>query len=44
MVGSDRGGEAAAIHFSFIASCQMNNVEPFAYLVDVLGRLPQTPR
>jgi len=43
MVGSDRGGEAAAIHFSFIASCQMNNVEPFAYLVDVLGRLPHTP-
>lgn len=44
MVGSDRGGEAAAIHFSFIASCQMNNVEPFAYLVDVLRRLPTTPR
>ena len=44
MVGSDRGGEAAAIHFSFIASCQMNNVEPFTYLVDVLRRLPHTPR
>jgi len=44
MVGSDRGGEAAAIHFSFIASCQMNNVEPFAYLVDILRRLPDTPR
>ena len=44
MVGSDRGGEAAAIHFSFIASCKMNNVEPFAYLVDVLRRLPTTPR
>ncbi len=44
MVGSDRGGEAAAIHFSFIASCKMNNVEPFAYLVDVLRRLPDTPR
>jgi len=44
MVGSDRGGEAAAIHFSFIASCKMNNVEPFAYLVDILRRLPNTPR
>ena len=44
MVGSDRGGEAAAIHFSFIASCKMNNVEPFTYLVDVLRRLPNTPR
>jgi hypothetical protein len=31
MVGSDRGGEAAAIHFSFIASCKMNNVESFTY-------------
>jgi hypothetical protein len=44
MVGSDRGGEAAAIHFSFISSCKMNNVEPFTYLVDVLRRLPDTPR
>jgi hypothetical protein len=44
MVGSDRGGEAAAIHFSFISSCKMNQVEPFAYLVDVLRRLPDTPR
>ncbi len=44
MVGSDRGGEAAAIHFSFIASCKMNNIEPFAYLVDILRRLPDTPR
>jgi hypothetical protein len=44
MVGSDRGGEAAAIHFSFIASCKINQVEPFTYLVDVLGRLPNTPR
>jgi hypothetical protein len=44
MVGSDRGGEAAAIHFSFIASCKMNQVEPFTYLVDVLRRLPTTPR
>jgi hypothetical protein len=29
---------------SSIASCKMNNVEPFAYLVDVLRRLPTTPR
>lgn len=39
-VGSERGGRAAATHFSFIASCKMNGVEPFAYLVDVLNRLP----
>ena len=43
MVGSERGGRAAATHFSIIASCKMNAVEPFAYLVDVLDRLPKTP-
>jgi hypothetical protein len=42
-VGSERGGHAAATHFSFIASCKRNAVEPFAYLVDVLTRLPLTP-
>jgi hypothetical protein len=41
-VGSERGGHAAAIHFSMIASCKMNGIEPFAYLVDVLERLPAT--
>jgi hypothetical protein len=42
-VGSERGGRAAATHFSFIASCKMNGLEPFEYLVDVLNRLPTTP-
>lgn len=44
MVGSPRGGRAAAVHFSFISSCKMNRVEPFGYLVDVLERLPLTPK
>jgi transposase len=39
-LGSDRGGRAAAIHFSLIASCLRNGVEPFAYLRDLLTRLP----
>jgi len=39
-LGSDRGGRAAAIHFSLIASCLRNNAEPFAYLRDLLTRLP----
>jgi transposase len=39
-LGNDRGGRAAAIHFSLIASCLRNNVEPFAYLRDLLTRLP----
>jgi hypothetical protein len=39
-LGSDRGGRAAAAHFSLIASCVRNNVEPFAYLRNLLTRLP----
>jgi hypothetical protein len=42
-VGSERGGHAAAIHFSLIASCKMNGIDPFAYLVDVIPRIPLTP-
>ena len=42
-VGSERGGHAAAIHFSLIASCKMNGIDPFAYLVDILPRLATTP-
>jgi hypothetical protein len=42
-VGSERGGHAAAIHFSLIASCKMNGIAPFAYLVDILPGLPSTP-
>jgi len=42
-VGSERGGHAAAIHFSLIASCKMNGLDPFAYLVDILPRIATTP-
>jgi transposase len=38
--GSDRGGHAAAVHFSLIASCHRNSVDPFVYLRDILTRLP----
>ena len=37
---SERGGRAAAIHFSFVASCRRQNLDPFAYLRDVFTRLP----
>ena len=37
---SERGGRAAAIHFSFVASCRRHNLDPFAYFRDVLTRLP----
>jgi hypothetical protein len=38
--GSDRGGRAAAIHFSLRASCKRHGHDPWAYLRDVLTRLP----
>ena len=38
--GSDRGGHAAAVHFSLLASCKRHGHDPFVYLRDVLTRLP----
>jgi transposase len=42
-VGSPRGGRTAAVLFSLTSSCQRLDVEPWAYLRDVLTRLPATP-
>ena len=42
-VGSDRGGHAAAVAYSLIQTCKLHNIEPFAYLSDVLRRLPSYP-
>lgn len=38
--GSERGGKAAANWMSIIGTCKRAGVEPFAYLSDVLRRLP----
>ena len=38
-----RGGQTAAVLFSFTSTCQRLGVEPWAYLRDVLTRLPATP-
>jgi transposase-like protein len=38
--GSDRGGRAAAIHFSLLASCKRHGHDPWVYLRDVRTRLP----
>lgn len=38
--GSEGGAEAAAVHFSIVASCMLAGIDPFAYLRDVLHRLP----
>ena len=38
-IGSPRGGQTAAILFSVLASCKRHEVEPWAYLRNVLQRL-----
>jgi hypothetical protein len=35
-VGSNTGGQTAAILFSFTSTCRRLNLDPFAYLRDVL--------
>jgi len=41
--GSPRGGERAAVIYSLITTCKLLGIEPFAYLRDVLERLPTHP-
>lgn len=38
-LGSDRGGKTMAILRSFVTSCELNKVDPFAWFRDVLGRI-----
>jgi hypothetical protein len=39
-VGSPHGGQTAAVLASFTSTCQRLRIEPWAYLQDVLTRLP----
>jgi transposase len=41
--GSDRGGQRAAIMYSLITSAKMNDVDPQAWLADVLARIAGHP-
>jgi transposase len=38
--GSERGARAACVYFTLAASCRRNGKEPFAYLRDILARMP----
>ena len=38
-VGSDRGGKTMAVLRSFVASCELAKVGPFAWFQDVLSRI-----
>lgn len=42
-VGSDQGGHTAAVLFSFTATCKHLGLDTFAYVRDVLTRLPTQP-
>jgi len=41
--GSDRGGQRAAVMYSLIVTAKMNDVDPQAWLADVLARLAGHP-
>ena len=41
--GSDEGGRRAAAVYSLIETCKLNDVDPQAWLADVLAKLPDHP-
>lgn len=41
--GSDAGGHRAAAVYTLIETCKLNDVDPQAWLADVLARLPDHP-
>jgi hypothetical protein len=42
-LGSEESGHIMAVLYTIVRSCHRNGVEPWAYLRDVLARLPSTP-
>ncbi len=42
-LGSDRGGRAAAVHFTLIQSAKRHGIDPFAYLRHILLRITTDP-
>ena len=41
--GSDRGGERAAPMYTLIGTAKLNDVDPQAWLADVLARIAELP-
>jgi transposase len=41
--GSDGGGHRAAALYTLVETCKLNEVDPRAWLADVLARLPEHP-
>jgi transposase len=42
-VGSDEGGQRAAMMYSFFATCKIHHLNPLEWLTDVLRRIPKHP-
>jgi nucleoside recognition membrane protein YjiH len=42
--GSDRGGQRAAFMYSLIVTANLNNIDPQAWLADVLARIAEIPQ
>jgi tRNA(Leu) C34 or U34 (ribose-2'-O)-methylase TrmL len=40
--GSEEAGLRSAVMYTLIENCRLHGVEPYAYLKDVLERLPRT--
>jgi transposase len=40
--GSEEAGQRSAVMYTLIENCRLHGVEPYAYLKDVLERLPRT--
>lgn len=43
-VGSDCGGERAAMMYTLINTARLNNVDPFAWLTDVFAQIAKLPQ
>ena len=41
--GSDEGGRRVAVIYTLIATAKLNDIDPQAWLADVLARLPDHP-
>jgi transposase len=41
--GSDRGGQRAAAMYSLIVTAKLNDIDPQAWLADVLARIAEHP-
>ena len=42
-LGSDSGGDRAAVFYTIIQTCRLNDINPEAYLADVIGRIGDHP-